>query len=165
MHTPATALEAMVAPAPLTLGQVALLDLYNCPILDGKIDDVNATAFALWLLDMPLEQAVAAAHFPERAIVWAGEIGVDGYNDRLVKALNAIARFYRMLPKAEAVDDGPEDVKDLKKKSADAATETLPKSPSSFAARTAGAFAAFSRKCLPFRWRSSTAAGSRALED
>ena len=165
MHTPATALEAMVAPAPLTLGQVALLDLYNCPILEGKIDDVNATAFALWLLDMPLEKAVAAAHFPERAIVWAGEVGVDGYNDRLVKALDAIARFYGMLPKAEAVDDdldGVIKVKDLKKKSAGAETAISPKSQSSSAARTAGRFATFFRKCLPFRWRSSTDAGSKA---
>ena len=47
MHTPAKALEAMVAPAKLTLGQVALLDLYKCPILEGNIEDVNATAFAL----------------------------------------------------------------------------------------------------------------------
>ena len=47
MHTPAKALEAMAAPAPLTMGQVALLDLYKCPLLDLNYDDVNATAFAL----------------------------------------------------------------------------------------------------------------------
>lgn len=61
MHTPAKALEAMAAPAPLTMGQVALLDLYKCPILGLNYDDVNATAFALWLLDMPLEQ-IGRAH-------------------------------------------------------------------------------------------------------
>lgn len=163
MHTPAKALEAMVAPAPLTLGQVALLDLYNCPILEGNIDDVNATAFALWLLDMPLEQAVVEAHFPEKAIVWADGVGVDGYNARLVKALNAISSFYGMLPKQESEDgDG---VKDLKKKSAGAATATSPKSPSSSAACMAGRFATFLRKCLPSRWRLSTAAGCKQPAD
>ena len=163
MHTPDKALEAMVEPAPITLGQVALLDLYKCPILEGRIDDVNATAFALWLLDMPLEQAVAEAHFPEKAIVWAGEVGVDGYNSRLVTALDAIRRFYGMLPKAEATDDD-DGLKGLKKKCAAQETGTSRKSPSSSAASTGGRFATFFRRFLPSRWRSSTAAGSRAPE-
>jgi hypothetical protein len=162
MHTPATALEAMVAPEPLTLGQVALLDLYKLPILEGKIDDVNATAFALWLLDMPLEQAVAEAHFPEKAIVWAAEVGVDGYNARLVKALDGIRRFYGMLPKAETGEG--DDLKNLKKNFGAPETATSPRSPSSSAEPTAGRFATFFRRFLPFRRRSSTAAGSRGPE-
>ena len=163
MHTPDKALEALAAPAPLTLGQVALLDLYKLPILDGKIDDLNATAYALWLLSMPLEQAVAEAHFPEKAIIWAEKIGVEEYNDRLVAASNAIARFYGMLPKAESGDD-EDGLKGLKKKSAGAETATSPRSSSSSAASTAGRFITFFRKLLPSRWRSSTGAGSRAPE-
>lgn len=163
MHTPDKALEALAAPAPLTLGQVALLDLYKLPILDGKIDDLNATAFALWLLSMPLEQAVAEAHFPEKAIIWAEKVGVEEYNDRLVKALNAIARFHGMLPRAESGED-EEGLKGLKKKSAGAATATSPRSSSSSAAPTAGRFITFFRRLLPSRWRSSTAAGSRDQE-
>jgi len=164
MHTPDKALEALAAPAPLTLGQVALLDLYKLPILDGKIDDLNATAFALWLLSMPLEQAVAEAHFPEKAIIWAEKIGVEEYNDRLVKALNAIARFHGMLPKAESGEDA-DDLKGLKKKSAGAETATSPRSSSSSAASTAGRFITFFKRLLPSRWRSSTGAGSRVRED
>lgn len=165
MHTPDKALEALCAPAPLTLGQVALLDLYKLPILDGKIDDLNATAYALWLLSMPLEQAVAEAHFPEKAIIWAEKVGVEEYNDRLVKALNAIARFHGMLPKAEAGDEDDEGMKCLKKKSADAGTATSRKSSSSSAASTAGRFITFFRRLLPSRWRSSTGAGNRGLEE
>ena len=163
MHTPDKALEAMVAPAPLTLGQVALLDLYKLPILDGKIDDLNATAYALWLLSMPLEQAVAEAHFPEKAIIWAEKIGVEEYNDRLVKALDAIGRFYGMLPKAESGED-EDGLKGLKKKSAGAGTATSQKSSSSSATPTAGRFITFFKRLLPSRWRSSTAAGSRGRE-
>ena len=163
MHTPDKALEALCLPDPLTLGQVALLDLYKLPILDGKIDDLNATAFALWLLSMPLEQAVAEAHFPEKAIIWAEKIGVEEYEDRLVKALNAIARFYGMLPKAESGED-EDGLKGLKKKSVGAETATSPRSSSSSAASTAGRFATFFRRFLPSRWRSSTGAGSRDLE-
>ena len=161
MHTPAAALEALATPAPLTLGQVALLDLYKCPILEGRIDDLNATAFALYLLSMPLEEAVHAAHFPERAIAWADGIGVDGYNARLVDALSAIKAFYHMLPKAESGEDGDEN--DLKKNSASggAATETSPKSLSLSAARTGGRFATFFRRFLPSRWRSSTDASRK----
>lgn len=160
MHTPAEALEALAAPDPLTLGQVALLDLYKCPILDGKIDDLNATAYALWLLSMPLEQAVAEAHFPDKAIVWAEKVGVDEYNARLVAALRAIGRFYGMLPKAETGEDA-------QKKTSGAGgpgTATSPRSRSSSAARTAGRFITFFRRLLPSRWRSSTGAGSRDLE-
>lgn len=163
MHTPDKALEALAAPAPLTLGQVALLDLYKQPILAGKIDDLNATTFALWLLSMPLEQAVVEAHYPDRAIVWAEKIGVEEYNDRLVKALNAIARFYGMLPKAESGED-EDGLKGLKKKSAGAETATSPRSSSSSAAPTAGRFITFFKRLLPSRWRSSTGAGSRDLE-
>lgn len=166
MHTPDRALEAMVAPAPLTLGQVALLDLYKLPILDGKIDNLNATAFALWLLSMPLEQAVAEAHYPEKAIVWAEKIGVEEYNDRLVKACRAIERFYGMLPKAESAedDDDDADLKDLKKKQGAQGTATSRKSSSSSATHTGGRFATFFRRFLPSKWRFSTAAGSRGLE-
>lgn len=164
MHTPAKALEAMVAPAPLTLGQVALLDLYKLPILEGNIDDLSATVFAVWLLSMPLEQAVAEAHFPEKAFVWAEAIGVGEYNDRLVKALNAIACFNGMLPKAEYVDEDDDGVDGLKKKSGGAGTETSRKSRSSSAESTAGRFATFFMRFLPSRWRSSTAAGSRRQE-
>ena len=163
MHTPDEALEALCTPDPLTLGQVALLDLYKLPILDGKIDDLNKTAFALWLLSMPLEQAVSEAHFPEKAIVWAEKIGVDEYNDRLVAALNAIARFYGMLPKSDAPDD-ENDLKGIKKKFAGPGTATSPKSRSSSAASTAGRFGTFFRRFLPSRLRSSTAAGRRARE-
>ena len=166
MHTPDRALEAMVDPAPLTLGQVVLLELYKLPILDGKIDDLNATAFALWLLSMPLEQAVAEAHFPEKAIMWADRIGVEEYNDRLVKACLAIARFFGMLPKAESSEDDDDgaDLKDLKKKQGAPGTATSRRSSSSSAASTGGRCITFFRRLLPSRWRSSTAAGSRGLE-
>ena len=164
MHTPDKALAAMCAPAPITLGQVALLDLYKCPILNGDFSDLNATAFALWLLSMPLEQAVAEAHHPERAIVWADKLGTDAYNELLVATLRAIGDFFEMLPKAESGDEEEDGVKGLKKKSAGAGTATSPRSPSSSAAPTAGRFATFFRRFLPSSWRSSTAAGSRGQE-
>jgi hypothetical protein len=165
MHTPAKALEAMADPAPLTLGQVALLDLYKLPILKGNIDDLSATVFAVWLLSMPLEQAVVEAHYPERAFVWAEKIGVVEYNDHLVQSLNAIAAFNGMLPKAESGEDEDEDdPKALKKKSGAPATETSRKSRSASAASTAGRFTTFFARFLPSRWRSSTAAGCRLPE-
>ena len=158
MHTPVSALEALAAPAPLTLGQVALLDLHKCPILDGRIDDLNATAYALWLLSLPLEEAVHAAHFPERAILWAQEVGVEGYNARLVAALGAIKAFYHMLPKAESGEET------VKKNSAcgGAGTATSPRLSSSCAARTGGRFATLFRRFLPCRRRSCTGATPKA---
>lgn len=164
MHTPDKALAAMCAPARITLGQVALLDLYKCPILNGDFSDLNATAFALWLLSMPLEQAVSEAHHPERAIVWADGLGTDAYNELLVATLLGIGDFFEMLPKAECGDEEDDGMNGLKKKSAGAGTETSPRSSSSSAASTAGRFITYFRKLLPSRLRSSTGAGSRDLE-
>ena len=105
MKNPKDALDALVDPSPLTLGQIALLDLYKSPLLEGKIDDLNAVLFGLWLLSMPLEEAVAQAHFPEGAIVWGGSLTTEEYNRRLEDAMNGIAAFFHILPRPESGDD------------------------------------------------------------
>lgn len=157
MRNPKQALRALVEPAPLTLGQIALLDLYKCPILDGKIDDLNATAFALWLLDMPIDRAVAEAHFPERAIAWLDEVGADGYNERLVKALEGIGAFFNVLPREENGEGG-------KKKRRSTGTGTSPCSPRRSAACTDGRSGTSSRKSRRSRQGCSTGCTPRGRE-
>lgn len=153
MQNPRKALEALVDPAPLTLGQIALLDYLKLPILDGKIDDVNETLKALWLLSMPLADAVEFASDMRGAILWAETIGTDEYNRRLVEALDGIAAFFGMLPRDEA---------DVKKKTSSpspvSAMATSPSSVNASAEPTAGRSGRFSMICRLFRRRSSTGA-------
>lgn len=160
MKNPKEALEALADPAPLTLGQIALLDLYGSPLLHGDIGDLNKVTFSLWLLSMPLAQAVAEARFPDRAIVWAGGITPEEYDRRLVDALAAIAAFFHILPRPESGDDD-----DLKKKRAGAsATATSPSSSRRSAASTDGPCATRLRRSPPSRPGSSTARTGKGPE-
>lgn len=160
MKNPKEALEALANPAPLTLGQIALLDLYGSPLLHGEIDDLSKVTFSLWLLSMPVEQAVQEARFPDRAIVWADEISVEEYDRRLVDALVAIEAFYHILPRPESGEG--DDLK--KKRAAGSATETSQSSSRRSAGCTDGQCATRSTRSRPSRRGSSTAPTLRGRE-
>jgi hypothetical protein len=163
VKNPKEALEALADPAPLTLGQIALLDLYESPLLHGEIDDLSKVTFSLWLLSMPTAQAVAEAKFPDRAIVWADGITPAEYDRRLVDALAAIAAFYHILPRPESGEDDA--IGGLKKKRAAAsATATSPSSSRCSAGSTGGRSATRSRRSRPSRPASSTAPTRRGRE-
>lgn len=156
MKNPKEALEALADPSPLTLGQIALLDLYGSPLLHGEIGDLSKVTFSLWLLSMPLAEAVAEARFPDHAILWADGITAEEYDRRLVDALAAIAAFFHILPRPESGDDDA--IGGLKKKRAGAsATATSPSSPRGSAATTAGRSNMCSRRSRQSRPGSSTA--------
>lgn len=155
MKNPKEALEALADPSPLTLGQIALLDLYGSPLLHGEIDDLSKVTFSLWLLSMPLAKAVAEARFPDHAILWADGITAEEYDRRLVDALAAIAAFFHILPRPESGEDDA--IGGLKKKRAASATATSPSSPRGSAATTAGRSNMCSRRSRQSRPGSSTA--------
>lgn len=114
---PKTALEALVEPKPLTLAQVAILEMMDAPILRGGVDSLAETAKALWVLSLPSREAASRwREAPEAGLAWLGGIGVDEYRRRLGDALDAIAAFWRLLPRPD------ED----QKKAAGSATDGLP---------------------------------------
>ena len=163
MKNPKEALEALADPSPLTLGQIALLDLYGSPLLHGEIGALSKVTFSLWLLSMPLAKAVAEARFPDHAILWADGITAEEYARRLVDALAALAAFFHILPRPESGEDDA--VGGLKKKRAGAsATATSPSSSRSSAASTGGLCATRSRKSPPSRPGSSTARTCKGRE-
>lgn len=103
--TPKAALEALAAPAPLTLGQVALLELEGCPLARGDCSSVYETARALWLLGLPREEAARRrSEAADAALPWLDEIGVGGYRERLAAALAALDAFWRMVPPADEAE-------------------------------------------------------------
>ena len=160
MKNPKEALEALADPAPLTLGQIALLDLYKSPLLVGDIADLHKVVFSLWLLSMPIEQAIRAAHLPDDAIVWADGITPEEFDRRLVDALAAIAAFFHILPRPESGEDD-----DLKKKRATgSATATSPSSSRRSAASTGGRCATRCTRSRPSRRGCSTAPTPRGRE-
>ncbi len=127
MQNPDQGLEALARPPALTLGQMALLDLVESPLVLGDYASLHKTVFALWLLSMPTPEAAAAARDPDGAIRWADALTPAEYRRRLGEALAGIEAFYRMLPRAE---EGA--------KKNGSATDSSPNSPSGSAAPTDG---------------------------
>lgn len=99
---PADALDAIAAPAPLTLGRIAVLERAGCAILASETDNLSETLAALWLIEIPIEDA--ASLWPRRyelSAVWADKIKLSQreYRRRLYSALGAIDAFRRMCPR------------------------------------------------------------------
>ena len=106
MENPVESIDALIAPAPLTLGRIALLERINSPLLRGDVSDMAACAEGLWLLSLPVEEA--AKRWPEasvQGICWLDATPLQEYRKRLSEALDGITAFYRMLPPAEEGGD------------------------------------------------------------
>lgn len=126
---PKQALDALINPSPLTLGQFALLERIGSPLLDGQYSSVSDTGAGLWLLSLPA--AEAGKRWSEAytaSIPWLDALAPAEYSRRLAQALAGITAFYRMLPKP---DEGS------KKKGPE--TAGSPSSPNGPAGPTAGA--------------------------
>ena len=76
------ALQAMTHASPITIGQMALLDLHDCRLVIGEYDDLPSTLYGLWLLSMPFEKAVQEACNPDGALVWGHALAPEEYRRR-----------------------------------------------------------------------------------
>lgn len=100
-RNPADGLDALVAPDPLTLGRVALLERADAPILRMDVDSLTDTLAALWLVRAPVEEA--AREWPRRyelSAVWGDKLSPEDYRRELYSLLRALAAFRRLLPRA-----------------------------------------------------------------
>lgn len=107
MDNPVESIDALITPAPLSLGRIALLERINSPLLRGEVADMAACAEGLWLLSLPVEEA--AKRWPDAAvqgICWLDATPLQEYRKRLSEALDGITAFYRMLPPAEEGGNG-----------------------------------------------------------
>lgn len=102
MDNPKAALDALLEPSPLTLGQIALLDRIESPLLHGDVASIAETARGLWLLSLPIAEACKRWRESEAAaILWLDGLKPAEYRRRLGAALDGIGAFYALLPKAE----------------------------------------------------------------
>lgn len=98
---PEDGLDALVAPDPLTLGRVALLERADSAVLRGDIDSLTETLAALWLARAPIEEA--ASEWPRRyelSAVWGDKLSPAAYRRELHQLLQALSAFKRILPRA-----------------------------------------------------------------
>ncbi len=99
MSNPPAALDALTTPAPVTLGQVALLEKIKSPlVLPDAFNPIDAIQ-GLYLLSLPAAEGVK--HLPtldSDAYAWADTLTPQDFGNRLADALHALRNFYAMIP-------------------------------------------------------------------
>lgn len=96
---PQKVLDAIADPAPLTLGQVALLEKIKSPLLSATNPAAADVIPGLFLLSIPSAQG--AKHLDtltEDAFAWADTLSPGDFSKRWVAALKALRDFYALLP-------------------------------------------------------------------
>lgn len=96
---PQTVLDALADPAPLTLGQVALLEKIKSPLLGAGNPAAADVIPGLFLLSIPSAQG--AKHLDtltEDAFKWADTLAPADFSRRWVAAIKALRDFYALLP-------------------------------------------------------------------
>ena len=99
---PRAAVDALADPAPLTLGQVALLEKIRSPLLGGGEQAAADVIPGLYLLSLP--SAEGAKHLKtltEDAFAWADTLAPADFTRRWREAVAALAAFYALLPGPE----------------------------------------------------------------
>ena len=102
MENPVESIDALIDPSPLTLGQIALLERIDSPLLRGDVGSMSRCAEAMWLLSLPREEAARRwKEAPVQGILWPDAPTLQEYRKRLAEVLDGITAFYRMLPAQE----------------------------------------------------------------
>lgn len=102
MNTPQKALDALATPGKVTLGQVALLEKIDSPLLkEGTLVAADVIP-SLYLLSLPAKEGVKHLEtLQDDAFAWADTLTNARYAQLLTEALAAIQAFFGMLPQAE----------------------------------------------------------------
>lgn len=105
MKTPEPALNALVDPHPVTLGQIALLEKIGSPLVVGSEGEVPAADLipSLYLLTLPSREGVAHLTTLEAdAFAWADGLTAAQFQEYLRTAMEGVKAFYELLPQPEA---------------------------------------------------------------
>lgn len=132
---PDKAIQAVINPHPITLGQIALLDRVQAPFLYGDYSHIEENGVALWIYKTSkesMEKCVKEFNDRERlALEMLNSMSVEEYADLCQELYMAVKRFNDMLPNPE-----PDEERDaitgelIKKKAQETETDGLLKSES-----------------------------------
>ncbi len=103
MSNPKAAVEALVTPRALTLGQAALLEKIASPLLVGGEEACAADLIpSLYLLTLPSAEGVQhLCTLTAEAFQWADTLTPEAYRTKVQEAMAAVKAFYEMLPAPE----------------------------------------------------------------
>lgn len=99
---PEPAIAALLAPHPLTLGQYAMLEKAQSPLLRGVYTSQLDSFTGVWLAEKPAAESYRDFDRREElALEQYGEMPPDEFRQHLTAVLNAIAALYEMMPPPE----------------------------------------------------------------
>ena len=104
--TPKKVSDAILAPSPLTMAQVVMLERLENKVLYGDIGNTMDNLKAMYMLSLPLKDAVAKLkegkeEIEASAILWAEGLNADEYRSRLTDVANAVDAFWAMIPRPD----------------------------------------------------------------
>ena len=96
---PEPAIAALLAPHPLTLGQYAMLEKAQSPLLRGVYTSQLDSFTGVWLAEKPAAEAYRDFDRREElALAEYGDMPPAEFRQHLTAVLNAIAALYEMMP-------------------------------------------------------------------
>ena len=104
-HNPNAVLEAVIAPAPLTIAKVAILEKAKSPVLVQDVTNLVEDVKATYLVSIPYAQAAKLLKIPEdletKAMEWAEGVGWEEYEKKFVELVDGLISFWKMFPPVE----------------------------------------------------------------
>lgn len=98
-------LEAIIKPNPIKLGQLALLDFFECRCAIGDFSSMIDNGFACWILEHNSVDIASKNKSRQEllleALDWMDGLSQDDFFDKVEKMSEGIKAYYDALPKAE----------------------------------------------------------------
>lgn len=104
VKNPQPILEAVVAPDPLTVGQIALLERVKSHVLYRDISNHADNVKTVYALEIDRAEAMRRwndGDFEAEAFDWADKLGWQAYSEKLAKVVSGVVGFWKMMPKGE----------------------------------------------------------------
>lgn len=105
--TPEEVVSAIVAPAPLTIAKIAILEGAGSPILNQNVRSLRDNVKSVYLVNLKYSEAAkkiksySSVEFEEEAMEWADKLGWVEYDKLFTELVEGLIAFWKMLPPSE----------------------------------------------------------------
>ena len=99
---PGPALDAIVAPSPITLAHICILERIGSPLLSKRQVRISEAVPGVYLLSMPPAEAVQhLATVDADSLAWVGTLSPAEWRKRLHEVDEGLTAFFAMMPQPE----------------------------------------------------------------
>lgn len=95
-------LDALINPAPITIGHLARLERIKSPLLTGNFKNMNDCIKAVYITELPAsEVAKHIETIDTDALEFADTLTHDQYKEKVTKLLDSLFAWWDMLPRPD----------------------------------------------------------------